>query len=178
MPLVLPRRYGWTVEHWQRCVRIDTLRRDYRRRPIWAEHCRTLSTAPPNLMAADGCRIPFPRRVRRHEAYRNADEVTAVVYLDVDAEADTEPQAAGDHEIEAYDYLVQINIRNRSFWRPVSWTDLVSHPHAGLPASAAGVGVSMATPSGMARTWEFSQELSNGREVSFEIWLPDPDGSW
>lgn len=183
MPLILPRRHRWTVEHRERCVRMSTGRRDHRRRPIWTEHCRTLSTAPHTLMAADGYRIPFPRRVRRHEAYRNAEEVTAEVYLQIDAEAEVESHSAGGGEIdpaeiEDYDYFVQINIRNRSFWRPVSWTDLVSHPHAGAPASVAGVGVSMATPSGMARVWEFSQDLPNGREVSFEIWLPDPDGSW
>ncbi|RLC30829.1 MAG: hypothetical protein DRH37_04470 [Deltaproteobacteria bacterium] len=182
MPRILPRRYRWTVEHWEHCYRTWNGARAPGGRPIWREHCRTRSTPPHALLAADGYRIPFPRLVRRSDAYENTVEVVTEIWLDVDPDSVVEPSSDGGEidpaEIEAYNYSVDINLRGRGSMSLLSWTDFISHPRAGLAPTAAGIGVSMAIPSGMAATDHFSSDLRNGRRVEYFVLLQDPDGSW
>jgi len=182
MSRILPRRYRWTVEHWEHCIRTTDGARSPRGRPIWREYCATRSTPPRSLRAADGYRIPFPRRIRRSDAYENAAEVVVEVWIEVDAESEIEPSADGGEidpsEIEHYDYSVNINLRNHGSMSLLTWPDLVSHPHAGLPASAAGIGVSMTRPSAMGGEDHFFEDLPNGRRVEFFMLTPDADGSW
>jgi hypothetical protein len=181
MARILPRRHRWTIEHWDHCVRTWDGVRSSRGRPIWREHCSARSTPPPGLQAADGYRISFPRRIRRSDAYENAIEVIADVWLDTGAESDVEPGFDGEidpAEISGYNYSVDVNIRSADSMSLVSWRDLVSHPRVGLEVSVAGQLASAALPSGMAAEQRFSVDLPNDRRVEFSVLLPDTDGSW
>lgn len=182
MPRILRRRYRWTIEHWEHCIRTWDGARAPGGRPIWREHCTMRSTPRRFLRAADGYDIPFPRRILRSDAYENAAEVVADVWLDVDSDVEIEPSSDGGEidpaEIEAYDYSVDISLRSHGSMSIINWTDLVSHPHAGAAASAAGYGVSMTMPSAMAGEDNFSEDLPNGRRVEFSVLMPDADGSW
>lgn len=182
MPRILPRRYQWTIEHWEHCIRTEHGVRSAGTRPVWREYCATRSTPPRSLQAADGYSIPFPRRTRRSDDYENATEVVAEVWLDVDSDTEIEPSADGGEidpaEIESYNYSVTINLRSHESMSLLSWPDLVSHPHAGLPATGAGIGVSMTRPSAMGGQHHFFEDLPNGRHVEFFVLAPDADGSW
>ncbi len=181
MARMMHRQIRWDIERWDRCVRTWSGSRDSIRRPVWREQCRTMSTLPSPLLAADGCEIPFPRDVRRSEAYRNASEIIADIWLYIPDDADAEPHIDGEidpAELSDYDYEVLIQVRRESTWLPFSCTDLISHPRAGVHATGAGVAASVATPSSMGGETHFSEVLPNGRTVRYSVLWPDSDGSW
>ncbi len=181
MAKMLQRQIQWRAENWDHCVRSWSGARNSMRRPIWREHCRTLSTSPPPLIAADGYEIFFPRVIRRSEAYRVADEVAVDIWLDVPSEARPEPDIDGEidpAELLHYDYDVSINIRTNSSWFPFSRTDLISHHRVCAYATGAGIAASVVTPSCMGGKIHFSIELPNGRTARYTVLPPVGDGSW
>jgi hypothetical protein len=132
-------------------------------------------------VAADGYRIPFPPRIRRSDAYENAVEIIADVWLETGEETDMEPTSDGEidpAEILNYNYSVDVILSSADSMSLVSWRDLISHPRAGLEVTVAGQLASAAVPSGMAGEQQFSMDLPNDRRVAFSVLLPDADGSW